>query len=540
MSGFAQRVEKVDDRSILLPEFWEERSPHATKTTRAVSYRTADDLRKIIAEDKGHLLITGETGTGKEMIAQLIERDAKGRRGYYPLNCAALHPDLRCSELFGHKKGSFTGAIGDHQGLLERYADGILFLDEIGQLPMEGQAQLLRIMRGGGIRPIGSNEDRGLFRGRIICATNQDVKQCLQHDFRCRFAFEIYLPPLRERDADILWFLCAPRFEDVKNNYEGIELHSLLGMIAHDWPGNIPELISHLKNKSFWGDNSSHRAIIHDDRRVGSSYRWSLFASYILSMIGRKSALLQPSLGNDAAMRVMELLAYTAKIASDALSSPVVPMKMLRQMISDSPDNLEFDFSPLAGILNGNFNKRRIDDGLFYGGSGNFLEALFILRRLFEQFKESKLWNNLESGAGDLMARHGCFCSDSLIDPFLSGGRLNNLIVPASAIVTIDSGAKMAVLDLPRMEDVCQKLERNADKDFITLLDRHVSDICDRAICLVCNTQKSVRKIARELTLKPQTVHDRLVNLRSLAGHALEKYLPKQRKGNKPKVKSSG
>ncbi|MCX7009880.1 MAG: sigma 54-interacting transcriptional regulator [Kiritimatiellaeota bacterium] len=482
---------------------------------------------------RAHVLITGETGTGKEMIAKLIRRDAeKKHKKFIPLNCAEFSSELMGSELFGHVKGAYTTASSDRAGILKTMADGVVFLDEIGQLPKSQQAKLLRVMESGEIRPIGADEKKADFHGRIICATNQEVEDCLIYDFRCRFNWKIHLPPLRERGTDILWFLCAL----LKNNYVGIELHSLLGMITLGWAGNIRGLKSYLESKSVLDNQSSYQRSIFNERRLMPKYEWSVFAGYILSLAGERLELLKPYLGNDAAMRVMGLLAYTARLPSDAPSAPVVPLKILRQSITDSTDITAFDFDFLAEILNEKLNRRFIGDDRFHGGSGNFLDALFVLRRFFKQFKSSELWKSLDASATEEVVRYGGFCSEPLIDAFLSGNRLNNFVVPAATIVTMYHEVQGADPAVSRPEAICQALEGRAAKIFIPLLDQHVSDINDRAICLLCNAGRSIREIAKELDLKSSTVHERLIRLRGQADHVLEKYLLKQRAGRKRKV----
>ncbi len=189
------------------------------------------------------VLITGETGVGKELMAQAIHRASPRRRGpFVPVNMLSLSSSLFESEFFGHRKGSFTGAITDKEGYLDRVRGGTLFLDEIGDLPTELQGKLLRILQEGEYCPVGDTRPRQADV-RFIAATHQDLeKATFRRDlyYRLRFA-HIAIPPLRQRRDDIR--LLAARFiegsarPDARLSDEAQE-----ALVAHDWPGNVREL----------------------------------------------------------------------------------------------------------------------------------------------------------------------------------------------------------------------------------------------------------------------------------------------------------
>lgn len=205
-----------------------------------------------IAPTDGRVLITGETGTGKEVVARALY--AKSKRAdmpFVPVNCGALNQNLAESELFGHKKNSFTGADRDRKGLFEVANGGTLFLDELGELDKNIQVKLLRFLEAGEIRPIGANEPI-IADVRVIAATNRDLKQMIaegtfREDLLFRLnMFHIHLPPLRERRPDIpelarhLLARAAKRPVEVVG--ELLTEEALQTLLDYHWPGNVREL----------------------------------------------------------------------------------------------------------------------------------------------------------------------------------------------------------------------------------------------------------------------------------------------------------
>ncbi|MBI1375397.1 MAG: response regulator [Phycisphaera sp.] len=203
------------------------------------------------------VLITGESGTGKELIAHAIHQNSpRSKKAFKPLNCAGLSASILESELFGHIKGSFTGAERDRQGVFE-YADGgTLFLDEIGDMPMEMQAKLLRVLESGEVVRVGDNEPRHV-NVRLISATNHDLEKLIKEGrfredlfFRIR-GVQIHLPPLRQRREDIppLTRHFIARFaEQMKKDVTGIDEEAQMALMQHDWPGNIRQLLNTVQN----------------------------------------------------------------------------------------------------------------------------------------------------------------------------------------------------------------------------------------------------------------------------------------------------
>ncbi|HWZ57308.1 MAG TPA: sigma-54 dependent transcriptional regulator [Verrucomicrobiae bacterium] len=203
-----------------------------------------------VAQHSYPVLILGESGTGKELVARSIHFSGpRKNRPFAPVDCSSLVPTLIESELFGYVKGAFTGAQHTKQGLFESAGDGSLFLDEIGDLPIDLQAKLLRALQEREIKPVGSNE-RIVIRARVIAATNRDLESAIRTgSFRQDLYFrlnvvQIKLPPLRERKADIPLLVTTflEKFSDPARPIHTISEDAMRRIVAYDWPGNIREL----------------------------------------------------------------------------------------------------------------------------------------------------------------------------------------------------------------------------------------------------------------------------------------------------------
>ena len=215
---------------------------------------TSERMKKIyrlvskVALQRHPVLITGESGTGKELVARAIHTHGPWReKPFVPVDCGALPPTLIESELFGHVKGAFTGAAQSRQGLLAAAGAGTVFLDEIGELPIELQSRLLRALQEHEIRPLGSNE-RVRFEARIIAATNQDLETGMKRGaFRKDLFFRlnvvsIKMPSLRDRKEDIP--ALARHFLERFDSKSAMEIsdEALGRLMSYDWPGNVREL----------------------------------------------------------------------------------------------------------------------------------------------------------------------------------------------------------------------------------------------------------------------------------------------------------
>ena len=205
-----------------------------------------DVIRKV-ADTEAAVLITGESGTGKELVARSLHANSSRKNApFQAINCAAIPRDLLESELFGHVKGAFTGAVRDKTGKFQLAEGGTLFLDEVGDLPLELQPKLLRALQEREVEPVGGATVQKLDV-RVVAATNLDIDQALaagtfREDLYYRLAvIPIHLPPLRERRKDIpllIRYFCA------KHHSEKVALNkdAVNALVMYSWPGNVREL----------------------------------------------------------------------------------------------------------------------------------------------------------------------------------------------------------------------------------------------------------------------------------------------------------
>jgi DNA-binding NtrC family response regulator len=220
-----------------------------------------------VAPTHASVLITGESGTGKEMAARAIHRLSPRSGGpFIAVNCAALPADLIESELFGHEKGSFTGAVGRHLGCFEQADQGTLLLDEIGEMPIAMQVRLLRVLEESKVRRIGGSQDIPIDV-RILAATNRSLDRAtvanyLREDLYYRLnVFNIHLPPLRERRDDIAQLAeVMIGLLNQKHHCSATSLHpdALQRLVMHSWPGNAREL----RNVLEWAVITAHDGLI--------------------------------------------------------------------------------------------------------------------------------------------------------------------------------------------------------------------------------------------------------------------------------------
>lgn len=276
-----------------------------------------EQVRRLIAKvapTHSTVLILGETGTGKELVARAVHQQSlRVAMPFVAINCGALPENLIESELFGHRKGAFTGADEHRMGLFEVANGGTLFLDEIGELPLAMQSKLLRVLESGEIRRVGEN-NAFQVDVRMICATHQPLEEMV-HEGRFREdlmfrinTFEIHLPPLRQRLEDIPelthHLLRRLRFP-AQPAAEAIRVDALEALQGHVWPGNVRELANVIEHATILCDQPpitpAHLPRDFDARRLRQS---------ILSMSG------------PASLRDIEMQAIHAAIARHAGNKP--------------------------------------------------------------------------------------------------------------------------------------------------------------------------------------------------------------------------
>ena len=247
----ALEKKRIEEENIILHKELKRSYTFEDIVSQDYKMRQIFDLVKRIADTKSTVLIRGETGTGKELIARAIHNiSSRADRPFIPVDCAALTETILESELFGHIKGSFTGAVSDKKGLFEAADGGTVFLDEVGHVSTSIQAKLLRVLQDGVIKRVGDVNSRKVDT-RLISATNEDLEKSVQEGtFREDLYYRInvvpiWIPPLRDRKGDIP--LLVEHFINKYNYLEKKNLKSISGdalniLMSYDWPGNVREL----------------------------------------------------------------------------------------------------------------------------------------------------------------------------------------------------------------------------------------------------------------------------------------------------------
>jgi DNA-binding NtrC family response regulator len=270
----------IDVAEAFLPEYLRRRSQKVEKLASAPRVPAPEfsavvhgsevvahqmDLARRMSAYHVPVLILGETGTGKELFAEAIHKASRRATGpFVPVNCAAISPELASSELFGHVRGAFTGAVRDHKGHFQEACGGTLFLDEVGDLPLDTQARLLRVLQSKMVMPVGGSKSIPVDV-RILAATHRDLSGDVavgrfREDLFHRLAVGILnLPPLRERGDDVV--LLADHFlerinaeggeqSQDKRKYFSADAKNVLA--SHSWPGNVRELYHTLVRAAMW------------------------------------------------------------------------------------------------------------------------------------------------------------------------------------------------------------------------------------------------------------------------------------------------
>ncbi len=514
-----ERVMVLDGgRRVLLPR--ECQSPSGN-----VSF---ERVKLILGCDRYSVLVTGETGCGKEIFADCafqMTKLAKGR--CQKINCAGLNREFVGSELFGHLKGAYTGADENREGVLKACDGGILFLDEIGWLPPDLQARLLRFMETGEIRPLGADKVTSHAKVRIIAATNQDANTKILHDLRHRFDFELHLPTLHDRGADILWFLGERGFLGAENGYTGVTLRTLIGMMCKSWPGNVRELKKYCQRKVLFlqgADASNDKPHVLDDWCLGDCDfldEWSAFAGMALGAVEKHTLGIELQPADASAMRLLALLVgFHAGMnwlswKKDSVFVAIVPIGVLRAALAGELKGLgSFDFELLQQALEvlapGFFDEGEslleFKPDCDAVGLGEALEMLWNFMQLFEN--PEPLWEEYVS--------------------HVTGGLQSFPGKPTAAFIKQigyggPDGLLFAVPEAPR-----------GVVSIETVLERLGLSVQDREICVRYHGGASCANIAKELKIGLATVKEHLAELRR-KHNELAPFLTKKPAGRKAK-----
>jgi transcriptional regulator with PAS, ATPase and Fis domain len=239
--------------------------PGMVFTSRAM----ADVARTVerVKDSDSAVLVTGESGTGKDLIARAIHRLSKrSEKEFVPFNCSAVPAELIESMLFGHRKGTFTGAVSDHEGLIRSAENGTLFLDEIGDLPLALQPKLLRFLQEGEIHTLGESMPRKV-NVRVIAATHKNIEELVSNkvfreDLYYRIAaLTVKIPPLRERPEDVSTLISHFLTHYARRNdhaIAGITWEAIRILEEHTWPGNVRELAAEIERLVLYADENGY------------------------------------------------------------------------------------------------------------------------------------------------------------------------------------------------------------------------------------------------------------------------------------------
>ncbi len=292
LSDLKELLARVASRREAVRRFYaaKRQRESATKSSQLIgnhaSMQAVKKLVSRVAPTQSTVLIRGETGCGKELVARSVHDESlRADQPFVAINCGALPENLIESELFGHRKGAFTGADSQRDGLFEVANGGTIFLDEIGELPLGMQAKLLRVLESGEIRRVGDNNPFKVDV-RVVCATHRDLEQMVEEglfreDLMFRInTFEVHIPTLRERSADIpeLAIHLFRRFRDVSpSTTQLFSDEAMQELVNHVWPGNVRELANVVEHASILCENPpiqrEHLPKHFTDRRLRKELR---------------------------------------------------------------------------------------------------------------------------------------------------------------------------------------------------------------------------------------------------------------------------
>lgn len=313
----------------------------ATETGRRASFtrllgtstamKTLTERISRVAPTEATVLLLGESGTGKELVAQAIHAQSmRHRQPFFPVNCGAISPQLIESEIFGHEKGSFTGADRQHKGYFERACGGTLFLDEVIEMPVDLQVKLLRVLETGAFMRIGSHQTLRTHV-RIVAATNRDPETAIAEGrlrldlFHRLNVFPLRIPSLRHREQDIE--LLALHFLDELNAAHGTAKRlseSAIAVLAeHDWPGNVRELRNFIHRAYILSDQIIEAPVLELSPDSGNAHGLTLAipVGTSLAEVDRKLIFATMELCGGVKKRAADLLGISLKTLYNRLES---------------------------------------------------------------------------------------------------------------------------------------------------------------------------------------------------------------------------
>jgi len=307
-------------------------------------------------------LITGESGTGKELVARAIYHNSqRNSKSYLPINCAAIPENLLESELFGHEKGSFTGATSQRVGKFEQCHQGTLFLDEIGDMTLATQAKILRVLQNGTIERVGGNKSINVDV-RIIAATNKRLEEAVSaNEFREDLFYRlnvvrVSLPPLRERSEDIP--LLIDYFLKVIAESEGNKVKSILetaqtALLNYSWPGNVRELENVMRRTIVMAKGDAIRL---DDLPKNIYSNQGIVSSLENRTINQVDSQASPTASNDISSLAATLFQW-AKSQPDLAILPAVERELVAHALRETNGN-QVQASRLLGITRATLRNR--------------------------------------------------------------------------------------------------------------------------------------------------------------------------------------
>ena len=261
---------QVSSQQALPAQLLTERTTKSTLPGMIFASRAMNDVARTvdrIKDSNSTVLINGESGTGKELVAHAIHRlSRRSEKAFVPFNCSAAPPELIESMLFGHRRGSFTGALNDNTGLIRAAEDGTLFLDEIGDLPLALQPKLLRFLQEGEIHALGEQAPRKV-NVRVIAATHKNLEQLVREklfreDLYYRVAaLTVKVPPLRERPEDISALISHYLSHFARRNdrtIAGITWEAIRALENYSWPGNVRELSGEMERLVLYAEENGN------------------------------------------------------------------------------------------------------------------------------------------------------------------------------------------------------------------------------------------------------------------------------------------